>query len=89
VRDNREKPIPCGEGRVEGGRENRFTVDAVMRVDSVSLAPYHDYQIQFMPDLFGIWVDWDGGLFTPTDVTNSQFLFITNGAGFFRVRFVQ
>ena len=65
------------------------TVFTVMRVDAASLAPYHDYQVQFMPDLFGTWMDWSGGLFTPTEVTNSQFLFITNGAGFFRVQFVQ
>ncbi len=61
----------------------------VMRVDSAMLAPYHNYQIQFMPALGGTWMNWAGGLFTPTDVTNSQFLFITNGAGFFRVEFVQ
>ncbi len=60
----------------------------VMRVDSASLAPYDNYQIQFMPALGGTWMDWAGGWFTPTDVTNSQFLFITNEAGFFRVRFV-
>ncbi len=60
-----------------------------MRVDAASLAPYHNYQIQFMPALGGTWMDWAGGWFTPTDVTNSQFLFITNGAGFFRVEFVQ
>jgi sugar lactone lactonase YvrE len=60
----------------------------VMRVDSASLAPLHNYQIQFKPDIFGTWVDWNGGLFSPTDVTNSQFLFITNGLGFFRLQFV-
>lgn len=65
------------------------TVLPVMRVDAASLAPYHDYQIQFMPDILGTWMNGPGGLFTPTDVTNSQFLFITNGAGFFRVVFVQ
>ena len=60
----------------------------VMRVDSASLAPYDNYQIQFMPALGGTWRDWAGGLFTPTDVTNSQFLFITNDLGFFRLLFV-
>ena len=61
----------------------------VMRLDSAMLAPYHNYQIQFMPALGGTWVNWAGGLFTPTDVTNSQFLFITNDVGFFRVLFMQ
>ncbi|MGA2248616.1 MAG: hypothetical protein ABSH48_26980, partial [Verrucomicrobiota bacterium] len=60
----------------------------VMRVDSARLAPYDDYQIQFTPDIGGTWVDWNGGLFSPTDVTNSKFLFITNDVGFFRLEFV-
>jgi len=61
------------------------TVQPVMRVDFSNLAPYDNYQIQFTPALGGAWVNWAGGLFTPTDVTNSQFLFITNGTGFFRL----
>jgi len=61
------------------------TVQPVMRVDSASLAPYDNYQIQFMPAITGTWANWNGGLFIPTDVTNSQFLFITNGVGFFRL----
>ena len=64
------------------------TVFPVMRVDSASLAPYDNYQIQFMPVLGGTWENWNGGLFAPTDVTNSQFLFITNGVGFFRLQYV-
>src|SRR5665213_300280 len=60
----------------------------VMRVDSASLVPYaNNYQIQFMPNLGGSWVNWDGGLFVPTDATNSQFLFITNDIGFFRLQY--
>jgi hypothetical protein len=59
-----------------------------MRVDSASLAPYDNYQIQFKPDIGGTWMNWNGGLFSPTYVTNSQFLFITNGTGFFRLQFV-
>ena len=62
-------------------------VQPVMRVDSASLAPYDNYQIQFMPTITGTWVNWNGGLFTPTGVTNSQFLFITNGTGFFRLQY--
>jgi hypothetical protein len=61
------------------------TVLPVMRVDSANLAPYDNYQIQFKPALGGTWGNWVGGLFSPTDVTNSQYVFITNGVGFFRV----
>jgi hypothetical protein len=64
------------------------TVQPVMRVDSSSLAPYDNYQVQFKPDIMAPWINWDGGLFSPTDVTNSQFLFITNNAGFFRLQYV-
>jgi hypothetical protein len=64
------------------------TVLPMMRVDSASLAPYDNYQIQFKPDLGGTWGNWNGGMFSPTDVTNSQYLFITNGVGFFRVQYV-
>jgi hypothetical protein len=63
-------------------------VQPVMRVDSSSLAPYDNYQIQFKPDIVAGWINWDGGLFSPTDVTNSQFLFITNGMGFFRLQYM-
>jgi len=61
------------------------TVQPVMRVDSANLAPYDDYQIQFMPTIGGTWGNWNGGLFTPTAVTNSRYLFITNNTGFFRL----
>jgi hypothetical protein len=64
------------------------TVLPMMRVDSESLAPYDNYQIQFKSDLGGAWGNWNGGLFTPNDVTNSQYLFITNGVGFFRLQYV-
>jgi hypothetical protein len=64
------------------------TVQPVMRMDSANLAPYDNYQIQFKPDLSGTWGNWNGELFSPTDVTNSQFLFITNGVGFFRLQYV-
>jgi hypothetical protein len=64
------------------------TVSPVMRVDSTNLAPYNSYQIQFKQDLDGAWGNWNGGLFSPTDVTNSQYLFITNGIGFFRLQYV-
>lgn len=56
----------------------------VMRIDSSNLVPYDNYQIQFTPAIGRTWQNWNGGLFTTTAVTNSQFLFITNGTGFFR-----
>ena len=60
----------------------------VIRLDSANLAPYDNYQIQFKPALGETWGNWNGGLFTPTGVTNSQYLFITNGVGFFRLQYV-
>jgi hypothetical protein len=64
------------------------TVLPVMRVDASQLAPYDNYQIQFTPDLTAAWANWNSGLFSPTDVTNSQYLFITNDVGFFRLLYV-
>ena len=63
-------------------------VQPVMRVVSTNLAPYNNYQMQFKPAVGGAWGNWADGWFTPTDVTNSQYLFITNGAGFFRLQYV-
>jgi len=63
-------------------------VQPVMQVNSSHLAPYDNYQIQFTPTIGGRWGNWNGGLFTTTDVTNSQFLFITNGTGFFRLQYL-
>ena len=60
----------------------------VMRVDSRNLAPYDNYQVQFKPELGGTWGNWDGGLFTSAGGTNSQYLFITNGPGLFRLQYV-
>ena len=62
-------------------------VQLVMRVDFANLNPYENYQIQFTPDLGATWGNWNGGLFTPTDVTNSQYLVVTNAAGFFRLQY--
>jgi hypothetical protein len=56
-----------------------------MQINSTNLAPYDNYQIQFTPVIGGTWGNWNDLLFTTTDVTNSQFLFITNGTGFFRL----
>jgi hypothetical protein len=63
------------------------SVQPVMQINSSQLAPYDNYQIQFTPAIGGTWSNWNAGLFTPTDVTNSQFLFITNGTGFFRLQY--
>jgi hypothetical protein len=64
------------------------TVLPVMRLDSANLAPYDNYQIQFKSALGGAWADWNGGLFSPTGGTNSQYLLITDGTGFFRLQYV-
>jgi len=64
------------------------TVLPVMRVDASQLAPYDNYQVQFTPDPGAAWENWNGGLFSPTRVTDSQYLFITNDAGFFRLQYV-
>jgi hypothetical protein len=63
-------------------------VQPVMQLDLSSLVPYDNYQIQFTPSLDAAWGNWNGGLFSPTSVTNSQYLFITNGSDFFRVQYV-
>jgi hypothetical protein len=64
------------------------TVQLVMRVNSASLAPYDNYQIQFTPALGTPWENWNGGLFSPTDTTDSQYLSVTNATGFFRLQYV-
>ena len=64
------------------------TVQPVMRLDCASLSPYDNYQIQFKPGIGAPWGNWVGGLFSPTAATNSQYLFTTNAAGFFRLQYV-
>ena len=63
------------------------TVQPVMRLDSTSLAPYDNYQIQSAISLGQPWANWPGGLFVPVGPTNSQFLFVTNATGFFRLKY--
>jgi hypothetical protein len=63
-------------------------VQLVMQINSSNLAPDDNYQIQYTPALNTAWSNWNGGLFTPTDVTNLQNLFVTNAAGFFRLQYV-
>jgi hypothetical protein len=64
------------------------TVQPVMELNSSNVVPYYNYQIQFTPTLGGPWENWNGGLFSPTAVTNSQYLFITNCTGFFQLQYV-
>jgi len=64
------------------------TVLPGMRLDSANLAPYDNYQIQYKPDITAGWMNWNGGLFSPTAVTNSQYLFITNNTGYFRLQYM-
>jgi hypothetical protein len=59
----------------------------VMRVDAAGLVPYDNYQIQFKQNLNEAWANWSG-IFNPPDVTNSQFLFITNVTGLFRLQYL-
>jgi hypothetical protein len=61
-------------------------VQPAVRLDSIDLAPYDNYQIQYETSLGAPWADWAGGLFIPTDVTNSQYLTVTNAAAFFRIQ---
>lgn len=60
----------------------------MIEMNSTNLAPYDNYQVQFAPTLGTGWTDWNGGLFTPSDVTNTQIFPFTNNAGFFRLRYL-
>jgi hypothetical protein len=57
-------------------------------INSSSLAPYDNYQILFRPDFGNSWGNLSGGLFSPTATTNSQYIFLTNDIGFFRLQYV-
>jgi len=59
----------------------------VIRVDAAGLTPYENYQVQFKPALEAAWENWNGGLFSPTGVTSSQYLYISNNVGFFRLQY--
>lgn len=60
----------------------------VVRLDAASLAPYENYQVQYKPAVDAAWANWAGGLFSPTAATNSQHLYTSNSAGFFRLRYL-
>ncbi len=59
-------------------------INAGVAIKSSNLAPYDSYQIQFKPAIGTPWGDLSGGLFIPTKTTNTQSLFLTNDAGYFR-----
>jgi Concanavalin A-like lectin/glucanases superfamily len=63
-------------------------VTSGVALNSSSLAPYDNYQIQFKPDFANIWGNLSGGLFSPTATTNAQYIFLTNDIGFFRLQYV-
>jgi hypothetical protein len=60
----------------------------VMRLDADRLSPYDNYQLQFRPSLNVEWENWTDGGFSPTEAVNSQFIFITNNVGFFRLQYL-
>jgi hypothetical protein len=64
------------------------TVLPMMQLNSANLNPYDNYQIQIKSALGGTWASMDGGQFTPTGLTSSQYGFTTNGIGFFRLQYV-
>jgi hypothetical protein len=57
-------------------------------INSSSLAPYDNYQIQFRPDFGTAWENLSGGLFSPSATANAQYIFLTNNIGFFRLQYV-
>jgi len=59
----------------------------VMRVDAGALSPYDSYQVEFKPEAPGSWQSW-GAPFQPPAASHSQYLYITNAAGFFRMRYL-
>jgi hypothetical protein len=63
-------------------------VTSGVALNSSSLAPYDNYQIQYKPDIGVMWGNLSGGLFSPTATTNSQYFFLTNGIGFFRLQYM-
>ena len=63
-------------------------VGLVMRLDSATLAPYDNYQVQSKQRLGESWMDPSDGLFCPTATTNSIYLSVTNDIGIFRLRHI-
>jgi hypothetical protein len=64
------------------------TVSPLVQLYCANLVPYGNYQIQYKPVSGGTWQNWPGGLFSPTDVTSTQYLFVANGIYSFRLQYV-
>ena len=64
------------------------TVTPGVVINSSSLAPYDNYQIQFRPGIDADWSNLSGGLFSPPATTNVQYIFLTNNIGLFRLQYV-
>ena len=60
-------------------------VSPMIQLNSATLIPYVNYRLQFIPATGMTWTNWPGGAFSPTGVTSSQFLPVTNSATFFRL----
>jgi hypothetical protein len=63
------------------------SVTQAMELDFGSLSPYDNYQLGFAPVVNGGLSDLVT-LFTPTSVTNTQYINVTGAAGFFRVQWM-
>jgi len=63
------------------------TVTQAMKLDSESLSPYDNYQLEFTPVAGGAWSTL-GNPFTPTSTTSTQYLNVSGTAGFFRMNYV-
>lgn len=59
-------------------------VEQAMKLDLNELSAYDNYLLQFEPQLAGPWTNWPG-LFVPTAITNTQYVIVSNSAGFFRL----
>ena len=57
-------------------------------INSSGLAPYDNYQIQFRPEINAVWSNLNDGLFVPSSTIDSQYVFLTNSAGYFRLQYV-
>jgi hypothetical protein len=64
------------------------TVLPGMQLVSTNLSPYDNYQLQFNTNMATGWVNLTNSLFTPTTVTNSQYIVISNANGFYRLQYV-
>lgn len=59
-----------------------------IQLNASSLIPYESYQLQLEPTLGSAWENWSGGLFNSSGTVSSQYIYLTNSAGFFRLEHV-